>query len=430
MPSRSVDDRVSSLYGQANNSFRELVAFDEVIMELSSRPKAAAVEEWMDNYSNFLDRNSDPVFYDNMGRFINMLGRVLAKADPDDQEGTYRMTTSDEGLGVAFESFMTNLMYRFVNRAEMIGRAILIAAESSFEVLFGQLAHVIYAKYPSALSSSDYSFTLDELTKYTSIEDARESLIRRRIDSLLRESLNGWDKWLKRTINVSIEQALPNWPATCEIFIRRNMLVHTDGRITERYLNELQQSGGSIEGLEIGESLGPTVEYLRTSLQRLIALEVILLFQVVSRIEKNRLDAAAEAVSDKLEFCVTRRMWEAACLISDSFDDTKCKREIQLAIRVNGWLAHKFSDGIDRIRNEVFFWDVSGLHEKYVIIKDLLLDKLTTEELAAAVEGGIFSNFEVSTHPLFERFKQPESKRRSDEVITENQNDTGTGATT
>jgi hypothetical protein len=423
MSSNAIDDQLSSLYIHADNSFRELVAFYEVITETSNRSKMASIREWFDSHEKILDRDNNPIFYENLSAFSEMLRRAYMKADPDDKDGSYKMAMSDKGLDIAFESFMTNIRYRFVDRVEVIGRAVLIAAESSFEVLFGQLVHVIYAKYPSALSSSDYSFTLEELTKYASIEDARGSLIRRRIDNLLRESLNDWDKWLKRTINVSLEHALPDWPVTREIFIRRNMLVHTDGSITERYLNEVRQSGGSIEGLDIGQSLIPSADYMRASLQRLIALEVMLLFQTLSHIEKSRLDQAAASVADKLEFCVARQMWEAACLISDSFDDALCKRDIQLEIKINGWLAHKSRDGLDNIRSQVSSWDVSGLHEKYAIAKSLLLDELTPEELAGAVERGIYNKFEVATHPLFKKFDQSNSERYSFEASEESQTD-------
>lgn len=427
MPSDFTDEQFSSLYLQANNAFKELVAFDEIIQDFSGRSKTEPIREWLQNNRQYLDRQSDPNFHNNLQRFFDMINRVLENAEPDTEEGGYSMTVSDEGSSIAFESFMSNIAFRFVDRTELIGKAILIAAESSFEVLFGQLVHVIYAKYPSALSASDYSFTLEELTKYPSIEDAREHLIRRRIDNLLRESLTGWNKWLKRTINVSLEQVLPNWPATCEIFIRRNMLVHTEGRITERYLSELRQAGESAEGLNIGESLIPDINYLRVSLQRLIALEVMLLFRVISHIEKTRLDAAAGSVSEKLEFCVKHRMWEAAHLISDAFGDTQCMREIQLNIKVNGWLARKFIDGIDNVRGEVTSWDVSGLNEKYSIIKDLLLDQLTPEELADVVASGIFTNFEVSTHPLFEKFRK-ESENISNEDSVEGQPSADKGA--
>ena len=56
-----------------------------------------------------------------------------------------------------------DMLHHMGNRAEMIGRAFLIAAGSFLEVLFGQLIRVVYVKNPTALPKSDYSFTLDSL---------------------------------------------------------------------------------------------------------------------------------------------------------------------------------------------------------------------------------------------------------------------------
>jgi hypothetical protein len=308
-----------------------------------------------------------------------------------------------------FFSFILNTINLLGDRTAMISRAFLIAAESSFEVLFGQLARTIYVKNPSALSRSDYSFTLEELAKYASIDDAREALITYKIESLIRESLDEWAKWLKRTVNISLDQIMADWPVAREIFIRRNMLVHTHGRITERYLSELQRAGGNIAGLSVGQSLTPSVSYLRGSLQRLIALEILLVFRVWARLEKSQIEDAANWLNTKLEFIILREMWEPACLISDSFDDTECKRSTQLNIKINGWLAHKNRDGIDRINREVSAWDVSGLNKHYSVTKKLLLNVLTENELTNAISEGVFTQFEVDTHPLFSCIRRAES---------------------
>jgi len=60
--------------------------------------------------------------------------------------------------------------------------------------LFSHLARAIYKRNPSALARSDYSFTLEQLTSYDSIDEAREALVTHKIDALLRESVEEWGK--------------------------------------------------------------------------------------------------------------------------------------------------------------------------------------------------------------------------------------------
>jgi hypothetical protein len=127
------------------------------------------------------------------------------------------------------------------------------------------------------------------------------------------------------------------------------MLVHTKGEITERYLTERRRAGGNVEALSVGQTLAPSVRYVQESLQRLIALEVLLVFKVGSRIEKQLKDAAAEWLVGKLDFLVSREMWQSVCLIVDSFDGIGHKRDVELSVKINGWLGHKNHDDTDGV---------------------------------------------------------------------------------
>lgn len=409
---RGSSDPASQLMSQAENSIQELIAFDEVIAELSARPYDP-ISEWYNKNRKFLADSNEEDFLGTPKQFQGLLAKyyshsIMRESDPTIPPLRDAISAPRESQTMLM-SLILNLLHRLRDRTEMISRAFLIAAESSFEVLFGQLVRVVYVKNPAALPKSDYSFTLDELANFASINEAREALIVHKIESLLREGLDEWAKWLKRTVNISLDQIISDWPVTREIFIRRNMLVHTDGRITERYLSELQRAGGRIEGLSVGQSLTPSVDYIRNSLQRLIALEVLLVFKVRSRLEKSETNELANWLANKLKFLVLGERWESVCLVSDSFDCGGCTRSIQLDVKIDGWLAHKNRDGIDRIEEEVSAWDVSGLDERYVVVKKLLLNILTEEELAGVIQKRIFTQFEVSTHPLFANVRRPGS---------------------
>jgi hypothetical protein len=186
-----------------------------------------------------------------------------------------------------------------------------------------------------------------------------------------------------------------------EIFTRRNMLVHTDGKVTERYIAEVKRGGGSTEGLELGQNLMPTADYLRAALEQLLALEALLTCKVLSHIDKSQAEQVASWLAYRLEWVIQKEMWEAACLIAESFDEVRCKRTTQLMIKVNGWLARKYRYGIDGVRGEVESWDVSGLGDKYRMFKRALLDKLTEDDLRSLLEKGSLTRFEVLSHPMY-----------------------------
>jgi hypothetical protein len=113
-------------------------------------------------------------------------------------------------------------------------------------------------------------------------------------------------------------------------------------------------------------------------------------------------------------------------LVSDSFNTDPCPRSIQFSVKINGWIARKVRDGLESVRDQVSAWDTLGLEERYVLTKKLLLDKLTIKELDNAIEDGIFTRFEVATHPLFATINQVAST--SGELDRDGDSDTDTNA--
>lgn len=399
-----------SIPASADASIQELVAFYELIDDISTS-SSRTVEDWVATNIEHINKqntkNLRDLFYqvaENISEIARNLEDQLSGVEVEPFMRT--ISISDKEVADALRSFLVEMSTHMVDRSKLTCRAFLIAAESSFEILFSQLARAIYRKNPSALARSDYAFTLEQLSSYDSIDSAREALVTQKIEALLRESVDEWGRWLKRTVNIPLDGVMEDWSTTREIFIRRNMLVHTDGVITKRYIEEVRKAGAPIEGLTIGHSLVPSVGYLRSSLERLVALEILLTFRVWSRLDKNQLNEAAGWLGGQVQRLVSRKMWTSVCLICQEFNDISCRRSIQLSVQVDGWLARKKRDGIVVIQEEVSSWDVSALDARYKTLKGLLLDSITAEELEDAAQNGHVSRFEMGTHPLFENFRE------------------------
>jgi hypothetical protein len=400
------EQRFSSTYHDliimADNSIRELIAFDD-ISNYASATQHSFSSRWMEENLPLMDGPSREKFAKaahDMAEAVKAASDHIKESAGGEFESRTVQVPGGE-TGAAFNAFITVVSLDLSNHAKVTARAFLIAAESSFEVLFGQVARVVYGKHPEALPKSDHSFTLDELSSFESIEGARDFLVTRRIESLMRESADEWSKWLKRTVGLSMDQITSNWPQIREIFVRRNVLVHTEGKVTERYISELTRAGGSAHGLEVGQSLIPTVEYLKAAMQQMIALEVLLTCKVISHIDKQNADEAASWLAWRLDWVVRKELWYAARIIADGFDGARCKRDTQLRVQANGWLAHKNCDGLDSIRDQVETWDVSGLSRKYQMLKSLLLDQMTESDLERMLDDGSLTRFEVLTDPIY-----------------------------
>ncbi|GGT58228.1 hypothetical protein GCM10010177_13250 [Actinomadura citrea] len=309
-------------------------------------------------------------------------------------------------IGNFFKNLFTVPLFTGADhRNQITTGAFLMAATSSFEALLSAVAREIYRKNPSALQRSDHEFTLEELNTYATIEDAREALIFRRIESLLMESVDNWIKWIDRTTNIKLPNIVGDWMETREIFARRNIIVHAGGVASRRYISDLERAGIDTKGISVGQDIGVDPQYLDQALQRLIAFGLILVHSVWARLHKPLADTAAAWISDRQEGLIHQQMWTATLLTSRYIESLEANRHIVLDARVNGWLAHKKLDDTS-VATHVRSWDVTGLARKYSIAKCLLLDDFDRckEDIDAELKNQALTPYEMFMNPLFEGY--------------------------
>ncbi|MER5436768.1 hypothetical protein [Streptomyces sp. NPDC002588] len=287
---------------------------------------------------------------------------------------------------------------------DLLRSSLLVSAVSSFEVLFGQIARKVYSVNSAALNDSDHSFTLQELAEFKSLDDAREYLIERRISSLLRDSIESWEKWLKRaTGGVSMESLQINWPTVREAFARRNLIVHTGGVVNQIYLSIVQKLDLGAGGIPSGGRLKVEEDYLDAVLQELLALGRILSCTVGSKLHKSDQERFTRAATMTMQDLSKKRAWracESLCLYVLTRD---ISREQEMRARVSLWLTRKNLRGLESVREEVERWDTSGLTKTLAHCKSVLLeDEEAVAEVRALLDGGQLTKFELIADPLYE----------------------------
>jgi hypothetical protein len=385
------------------------------IANSSAISNAVTVKEWMVAHKQYISREDwakIPALIDVLIEGITKASDYLKQARHGEALEPFEpihITSLNTESGAAFGHLTMQIAQQVsLDRAELTSRAFLITAISSFEILFGKVVRFVYSRNPAALSKSEHAFTLEELSQYASIQEAKESLIAQKIESLLRESVDAWSKWLQRTTNVGMPEIVDGWPEIREVFARRNILVHTDGRVNEHYIRALQTVSIDTSELTLGQRIAVNVPYLKDSLERFMAFGVLLSFEVWARLLKTEKNEAVRWVLSSQVSLVRHEMWTAVSLISLHLKSVDCQRTQSLAIRVNGWLASKYLHGVESIRESVESWDISGLSERYAMKRSLLLDlhDEARDRVIHALQEKELTRFEVATNPLFSNFRE------------------------
>jgi hypothetical protein len=124
---------------------------------------------------------------------------------------------------------------------DALPRMAVIALVSSYDSYLGKLVRSLYAAKPEVLNASNRQLTYAQLSAFSSLEAAREYVVDREVESLLRESHVAQFEWLESKVGIPLRKDLPTWPTFVEVTERRNLFVHTDGIVSAQYLTVCEQ---------------------------------------------------------------------------------------------------------------------------------------------------------------------------------------------
>ncbi|MGY4297140.1 hypothetical protein ACVWXN_005235 [Bradyrhizobium sp. i1.4.4] len=198
------------------------------------------------------------------------------------------------------------------NGAKHLPEVMLIGLVSAYDAFLGKLLLVIFLRHQEMILTSDKSIKFSELSEYTSIEEARRSLISREIESVLRDSHTEHFKWMERKFSIKLREDLAAFPKFVELCERRNLMTHTGGVVTAQYLANCKEFGVDIKGVELGQKLSVSREYYASAVNVVCEIGIKLCYVLWRKFMKDERDVA----DDKLNlFCfdlIGRRKYATA----------------------------------------------------------------------------------------------------------------------
>src|SRR5690606_4970742 len=133
---------------------------------------------------------------------------------------------------------------------------------SQYDAYLGGIIRTMFLSKPEFLNSSEKNILFSELIKFESIEEAREFIVEKEVESVLRESHLKQFKWLENKLGITLRKDLPSFSDFIEITERRNLFVHCNGVISRQYLEVCKENNvKNIDQAKIGQQLIASPEY-------------------------------------------------------------------------------------------------------------------------------------------------------------------------
>lgn len=229
-----------------------------------------------------------------LAEFVQKHGVKDDKASKPDTE-VYEM---DRGLQREFVIRQEQI----VSAAEglrLLPNILIIGLISTYDAFLASLMRVVCSKHPEIVLTSERQLTFKSLLEFSSIDDARRSIIDREIDAVIRRSHQEQFDWLEKHLSVKLRDKLTIWPDFVELCERRNLFTHTGGVVSAQYIKNCNDHKYKRTDIRIGQKLSADAKYFRSSVAIIHEIGLKLCYVFWRKFDGREVDEADSAFNQK-----------------------------------------------------------------------------------------------------------------------------------
>lgn len=207
-----------------------------------------------------------------------------------------------------------------------VPRSFLVALVSEYDAYLGGLIKALFYLRPELLEASERSLTFAELCQFGSVDAAREYVLEKEIETLLRKSHVEQFEWLEKKFDLKLRVDLPVWPCFVELTERRNLCVHNDSIVSRQYVETCTKHGVKLDNICAGNKLEVTPKYFKDA-HRVVYEVGIKLGQVLWRkVIPKQAEEADQCLLDLTFSLVNEKRYAIAIELLNFADTTLQKR--------------------------------------------------------------------------------------------------------
>lgn len=289
----------------------------------------------------------------------------------------------------------------------------LIAVWDSF---FSSIVTELLECHPEVMDRSKRPLTFADVKSVNSIQQVRDLLLTEQVDQLMRGSHEAQFAYLEEKFGIKVSRD-DLWRAFIEVTERRNLVVHTDLRVSRQYLRVCRKHDLALDA-ELGQVLPIGHEYFSHACDTLTELGIKLGYSVwrttqkklFSQQDAHFLQVTCSLIEDGL-YDLARRLLECSLGTEGyhSSGDNRTRCVLNLA-QCHKWLGSQ-GDCLKVLEQE----DWSGLSDEFTLQYLVLRDEFdeASNLLVQMIRAGAVDRDAIESWPIFQRFRYSEPFRRA-----------------
>jgi hypothetical protein len=156
----------------------------------------------------------------------------------------------------------------------IVPRSFLVALVSQYDSFIRSFFRSILLAKPDLMKGSHGTLEISRLLTFDAIPDAYQWVIEEEMDDLMRQSHPTQFEYLETRFNIAKWEQDPLWRAFIEVTERRNLFVHTDGFVSNQYLEVCRKNSVNIGEINEGDELDVTPDYFRHAYEMLLEMGI------------------------------------------------------------------------------------------------------------------------------------------------------------
>ena len=201
--------------------------------------------------------------------------------------------------------------------SKIIPESLFVSLISQYDAFLYRLFKVLFNIRPEYINSSDRELAFSQLVTFKSIESARDYVIEKEIETILRKSHSEHFEYLEKKLSIQLRVNLPIWKTFIEITERRNLYVHCDGIVSSQYLKVCTDNDCDIAGVELNQKLNVDLGYFKRAYECLYELCVKLTHTIWRKLIIEDLENADRKLNEICYELVNSKQFRLADILLD-----------------------------------------------------------------------------------------------------------------
>lgn len=313
---------------------------------------------------------------------------------------------STDNQSVNFEQIGTvlNSIKIDINKVDILYKSALMSLVVYLESMFAELFRISFSKYPDSIVSKK-TLSFEEIIKLGSLDEARDYLIEKEIESMMYKSFDDWCKYFKDKHSMKMDYLENDRERLTEIICRRNLFVHNGGVVNNIYISKVNPEQRI--GIEKGKKLKVDSEYVNEAIEVVYRIGCLIILDIWRKSSNDISKMSDYILSTGYNFMREEKWQTSAEIYKLIIFEKRVDFKTKLTAKINYWQSIKWQGEYNQIKKEVDGEDFSAYSSEFQLCLLAIKDDVDNFfKLLPTVCPNNISFDDFKTWPVFKEIRK------------------------